>query len=168
MSDKVKFLLAGSSLIGSLVLPLVGLFYGWWNWNVVTGLILMAGIFLILMIFSGYLLFRIKDLSWLSVYMPFVFGTVYGFLPDSILYSFDDAAATTVGAILSYSLAIKKQPDTPKWIIIPLLAAGIYAFFGGAFLGPVDEFLVDAAALILAWLGTKQGREPDFEIMKKD
>jgi hypothetical protein len=163
MSDRIKFLLAGASLIGSLVLPLVGLIYGWWNWNVGAGLIIMAGIFLILMVFSGFLLFHIRDLSWLSVYIPFIFGTVYGFLPDSILYSIDDAAATTVGAILSYGLALKKQPGTSKWIIIPLLAAGIYAFFGGNFLGPVDEFLVDAVALILAWVVSRQTRDLEIE-----
>jgi hypothetical protein len=48
-------------------------------------------------------------------------------------------------------LALRKQPDTPKWAFIFLVGAGIYTFFGGFIPGPLDEFFVDAAALLLTW-----------------
>jgi predicted neutral ceramidase superfamily lipid hydrolase len=132
---------------------------GWRRWDATTGFILMAAIFVIMIILGSLILLRVKDLSWLSVYMPYIFGTVYGFLPDSIPFSIDDAAATTAGAIFSFTLALRKQSGTPKWIIVPLLAAGMYALLGGLIPGPVDEFLVDALALILAWIGTRQGNK---------
>jgi len=158
MHDKLKTILAGFFFVAALILPLFGLFIGWWKWDLSTGFILMLGIFIILCITGILLLLRVKDLSWIAVYMPYVFGSVYGFLPDSIPFSLDDAAATTAGAIFAFVLALRKQPKTPKWIILPLVAAGIYAFWGGTLPGPVDEFLVDALALVLAWAGTRQGK----------
>lgn len=156
MPDKVKLITAGILLVGALIMPLVGLFYGWWNWNLTTGLVIMTLVFLILLILSGFLLLRIKDLSWVSVFMPYLFGVAYSFLPDSIMYSFDDAAATSVGAIISYALVIRKQPDTPKWVLIPLAAAGIYTIFGGAIPGPGDELVIDLMALVISWLGARK------------
>jgi hypothetical protein len=157
MRDKLKLVLAGLLLISSLVLPLVGLFYGWWNRDAMLGIGLMVGTFIILLISSGLLLYSIKDLTWFSVFSPYLFGAVYGFLPDSIAFSIDDAASTTAGALLSYALIVRKQPDTPKWIVIPLLTAGIYALLGGYIPGPIDEFLIDVFALLLAWLGSRSG-----------
>ncbi len=159
MADRLKIILAFLLFLGALILPLAGLYLGWRQWDASTGFILMAGVFLIMSILGGLLLLSIKNLSWLSVYMPYLFGAVYGFLPDTIPFSVDDAAATTAGAIITFTLALRKQSETPKWIIIPLLAAGIYALLGGFVPGPADEFLVDALALILAWIGSRQGAE---------
>ncbi len=163
MSDRMKTLIAILCFLSALILPLVGLLVGWWKWDVTTGVWMMGGIFLVLCILGSLVLFRIKDLSWLGVYLPYLFGAAYGFLPDAIPLSVDDAAATSTGAILSALLALRKQPKTPKWIWIPLLAAGIYALAGGFIPGPVDEFIVDATALGIAWLGTRQG-EPKAKI----
>ena len=159
MSDRVKAFIAILCFLSALILPLVSLLIGWWKWDVTTGIWMMVGIFLVLCILGSLVLFRIKDLSWLGVYLPYIFGATYGFLPDSIPLSLDDAAATSTGAIFSVLLALRKQPRTPKWIWIPLLAGGIYALAGGFIPGPVDEFIVDAAALGIAWLGTRQGEK---------
>jgi len=130
MMDKFKLVLAGLLLVLSLVLPMLGLLFGWWYWDAFSGILLMVGTFLILIIFSGFLLLSIKDISWFSVFLPYIFGTVYGFLPDSIVFSLDDAVALTAGAIFTHALTIRKQPGTPRWIILPLLAAGGYALIG--------------------------------------
>jgi hypothetical protein len=39
----------------------------------------------------------------------------------------------------------------------------VYALVGGFIPGPVDEFLVDVAALGVAWLGTRQGRDEESQ-----
>jgi hypothetical protein len=158
MSDKLKLTLAGLMLIGSLVLPLVGLVYGWWNWDLITGIVIMTLVFIFMLVGSGLLLLRISELSWFSVYLPYLFGAVYSFLPDSIVYSIDDAAATSVGAVLSYALTLRKQPNTPRWVILPLIAAGIYALFGGAIPGTGDELLIDIIAFAISWLGIRKSQ----------
>ena len=156
MSDKTKITLAVLSFLSALILPLVGLFVGWWKWDMTTGILFMVGVFMLLSVIGSLFLFRVKELSWSGVFLPHIFGAVYGFLPDAVALSLDDAATSSAGAILSVILAFRKQPDTPKWIFIPLIAAGIYTLFGGALPGPLDEFIVDALALVFAWLGTRQ------------
>jgi len=164
MADKFKLVLAGLLLVSSLVLPLLGLFYGWWHWDATSGILLMVGTFLILIIISGFLLLSMKDITWFSVFVPYIFGTVYGFLPDSIIFSLDDAAAVTAGAIFTHALTLRKQPETQRWIILPLLTAGVYAFFGGYVPGPIDEFFVDVIGLLIAWLGTRQGSKRNIRL----
>lgn len=66
----------------------------------------------------------------------------YSLMPDFLLGPIDDAAAVAGGAILSFSLWLRKQPDTPKWIILPWLAASLYTLVGGLIPGPVDELIV--------------------------
>ena len=164
MLDKFKLVLAGLLLVSSLVLPMLGLLYGWWQWDAVSGILLMVGTFLILIIISGFLLLSIKNITWFSVFLPYIFGTVYGFLPDSIVFSFDDAVALTAGAIFTQALTFRKQPGTPRWIILPLLAAGVYAFIGGYIPGTIDELFVDVIGLLIAWLGTRQGSKGNLKI----
>ena len=159
MSDRSKTILAVLFFIGALILPFAGLIIGWWKWNPQTGIFIMAGMFLAMFVIGGMLLTRVKDISWLTVSLPYVFGALYGFLPDFIPFSVDDAAATTAGAIFSFVLALRKNPDTPKWVFLPLVAAGIYAFWGGYIPGPVDESLVDVLAIIIAGIGASQGRD---------
>jgi len=157
MSDRTKTILAVLFFIGALTLPIVGLVVGWWKWNPQTGIFIMAGTFLIMFVIGGLLLMKVKDLSWLTVSLPYIFGASYSLLPDLIPFSVDDAAATTAGALFSFALALRKKSDTPKWVFLPLVAAGIYAFFGGYIPGPVDELLVDVLAIIIAGVGVSQG-----------
>lgn len=161
MSDRAKTFTAIFCFLAALILPLVGLLVGWWKWNVTTGIWMMGGIFLVLTAVGGLILLQVRDLSWVGVYLPYIFGAAYGFLPDAVPLALDDAAATTAGALFSVLLAFRKQPGTPKWIWIPLLIAGVYALAGGFIPGPVDEFIVDTAALGIAWLGTRQGTEAE-------
>jgi hypothetical protein len=99
--------------------------------------------------------------------MPYIFGAVFSLLPDTIPFSIDDAVTTSTGALFTYILALRKQSKTPKWIIIPLLAAGIYAVIGGFFPGPVDEFLVDVFGLLIAWIGSRQSLQVSADRKEK-
>ncbi|MBE9524513.1 MAG: hypothetical protein IMY76_05405 [Chloroflexi bacterium] len=165
MSDRLKTIFAVICFLSALILPLINLVIGWWRWDAKIGLILMMVGFFIPLIAGGWALYRVQDLSWLTVGLPYVFGGLYTVLPDAIpLLPVDDAAATTAGALLSYALALRKQPDTPKWIFLPLLAAGVYAFFGGTIPGPIDEALVDVVAFAIAWIGVWRGRKSTIDV----
>jgi hypothetical protein len=167
MSDRVKTIFAVLCFLSTLMLPLISLVIGWWRWDAKTGLILMMAALLIplILISGGLALLRVQNLSWLKVSLPFVFGGLYTVLPDAIpLVPIDDAAVTTAGAFLSFALALRKQPGTPKWIFLPLLAAGIYAFFGGVIPGTIDEAFIDIAALIMAWIGARQERKSTVNV----
>ncbi|MEN8173382.1 MAG: hypothetical protein ABFS03_10940 [Chloroflexota bacterium] len=158
MSDRFKTIFAVFCFLCALILPLINLAIGWWRWDAKVGLILMIAGFIIPLAVGGISLYRVKDLSWLTVSLPYVFGGLYTVLPDTIpLLPVDDGAATTAGALLSYALAFRKQPETPKWIFLPLLGAGIYAFFGGTIPGPIDEAFVDIVAFVIAWIGVRRG-----------
>ena len=85
----MKTLIAILCFLSALILPLVGLLVGWWKWDVTTGIWMMGGIFLVLCILGSLALLRIKDLSWIGVYLPYIFGAAYGFLPDAIPLSVD-------------------------------------------------------------------------------
>lgn len=46
--------------------------------------------------------------------------------------------------MLTFVLWLRKQPETPKWIIFSLLVASLYTLVGGLIPGPVDELIVTA------------------------
>ena len=163
MNDKLKTIFALFLFIAALTLPLLGLAYGWWRWNVITGLLLMAAIFAVFFAAGGLMLTRVRDLSWLGTSLPFLFGGLYTALPDLIPLQADDAIATTSGALLSYALALRKQEGARWWVILPLLAAGIYAFWGSAIPGPVDEIVVNLVALLVAGAGTRGAEKQEIE-----
>ncbi len=163
MNDKLKTLLALICFVAALTLPLLGLAYGWWRWNVLTGLIIMVAIFVFFFAAGGLALTRVRDLSWLGTSLPFLFGGLYTALPDLIPLQVDDAIATTSGALLSYALAMRKQEGARWWVILPLLAAGIYAFWGSAIPGPVDEIVVNLVALLVAGAGTRETANQEIE-----
>ena len=134
MADKHKTFLAFFIFLGALILPLFGLMIGWRKWDATTGIILMAAIFVIMIVLGSLVLLRVKDLSWFSVYMPYIIGTVYGFLPDSIPFSVDDAAATTAGAIFSFTLAMKKNLGPQNGSLSPYWQPGCMRYWVVLFL----------------------------------
>jgi hypothetical protein len=153
MTDQTKSCLGTFFLISSIILPFVGLAVGWIGWNFKIGAIAASIIFASFFLLSGIILSTVKDLSWFTVSLPFLFGFLYSLLPDLIIGPIDDAAAVVAGAIFSFVLALKKEPDTPKWIIFPLFAAGLYTLVGTLIPGPVDESLVGAVCLGIAGYG---------------
>jgi hypothetical protein len=156
VSDRIKIILAVLFLIAALTLPLVGFAVGWNKWDIQGGLVVMLVTFVLLFLAGGFILFSVKDLTWLTIFLPFLSGSIYSFIPDFIPFSVDDATVTTLGGLLSFALAIRKDRNTPKWILLPLLGAGIYTFFGGTIPGGLDEIIIDAAALLIAGIGARK------------
>lgn len=152
-SDKIKLALALAFFVAAILFSLGGLVVGSIQWDVPTGVAVMIVVFLALFTIAGLFLFTLEDLSWLTVSLPYLVGVLYSVFPDFIPLSLDDAAATTAGAIFTFILALRKDPRTPKWVFLPLAAAGIYTFFGGLLPGPIDELLVDGIAFFLAAYG---------------
>lgn len=154
MGDRIKVFFAVVLFIAALILPLVGFGIGWYYWDVESGFYLMAGVFLVLLILVGLILLRVKDLSWLTVSLPYLLSTGYT-VTDIVPLGVDDAIVTALGSLMTYVLALRKDPDTPRWIIVPLLGAAVYAFFGGFIPGGLDELIVNLVAIAMATAGTK-------------
>jgi hypothetical protein len=163
MGDRLKIFLAILFFIGALILPLMGLGIGWYNWDFETGLAIMTAFFFALFILGGVILFQVKDLSWLTVSLPYLFGFGYTFSPDLIPLGGDDAAVSAVGSVMAYLLALRKDPRTPKWIIIPLLLAAAYTFIGGPIPGGLDELIVNVLAIGVAGYGVNRATKEDQE-----
>ena len=174
MSDRVKIVFAVALFLSALILPFVGLAVGWSNWDFETGLIFMGVIFLGLFVLGGVVLFRVKNLTWLTVSLPYLFGVGYTLSPDLIPLGGDDAVMTATGSLMAYLLALQKDPRTPKWIILPLLLAAAYTLFGGTIPGGLDEILVNLLAIGLAGYGVNRATKKDAaeieieEIQAKD
>jgi hypothetical protein len=142
MTDRTKNCLSVFFFTSMFVLPPIGLGIGWISWNFKTGAVVALITFAALFLLGGIFLATVKNPTWLSVGWPFTCGLIYSILPDFIIGPIDDAAAVAAGAILSFSLWLRKQPDTPKWIILPWLAASLYTLVGGLVPGPIDELIV--------------------------
>ncbi len=163
MSDKIKTFLALIFFTLGVTVPLIGVAtfvasaLGWIKVAPWVGIAIAIATLLVFFAIGVALLAGVKDLSWLTVSLPFLFSALYTWIPDLIPFSLDDAAAMTAGAIFSAFLAIRKNPNAPRWIALPLIGAAVYTFFGGALPGPVDEMLVDGLALLVAVYGANRG-----------
>lgn len=163
MADKLKTVLALIFFTLGVTLPLIGVaaamasLFGWIETEAWVGITLAVTTLIVFFLIGVALLASVKDLSWLTVTLPFLFSALYTWIPDLIPFSIDDAAAMTAGAIFSAFLAIRKNPNAPRWIALPLIGAAAYTFFGGTLPGPMDEMLVDILALVVTVYGANQG-----------
>lgn len=142
------------------VLPILVLAFGWIGWDFRTGALAALGTLIILFVLAGVLVSTVKDPSWIAVGMPFSFAVVYTLVPDFIAGQFDDAAVIAAGALLTFGLWLRKQPDAPKWIVFPLLFSALYTLFGGMFPGPVDELFVTAITTGASVAGASRRKLP--------
>lgn len=155
MSDKIKTFLAILLFFLSLVMPVAGILYGLGRWDALTILLVMGGIFVAFFAGGVLVLATVKDFTWMTASLPFLFSSFYTILPD-FPGPIDDAAVTSAGALITYFFALRRNEGTPKWIIIPLLLAGAYTLLGGSFFpGPIDEVVVDVIALLIASYGAR-------------
>jgi len=156
MNDTNKACLSAVAFAAMIVLPLLGLAIGWLAWDIETGAVIAIVLFGVCFLASGVLLALVKDLTWLTASLPAVFGILYGLLPDLIPGPIDDAVAFSGGSLLSFALWIRRDPHTPRWVIWPLLAAGVYTLVGGFIPGPVDELLAYVLTTGVAVFGISQ------------
>lgn len=154
MNDKFKTFFAIIFFFLALIMPVTGLIYGASRWNAFTILLVMGAIFVFLFVGGLLILTTVQDFSWMTASLPFLFSGFYTILPD-LPGSIDDATVTTAGALMTYVFALRRNETTPKWIIIPLLAAAAYTLLGGTVPGPVDEVLIDIIALLVAGAGAR-------------
>jgi hypothetical protein len=161
MNDKIKTFLALIFFALGVTLPLIGVaasvasVLGWIQTDPWVGVAIAVATLIVFFVIGVALLAGVKDLSWLTVSLPFVFSALYSWIPDLIPFSIDDGAAMTAGAIFSAFLAIRKNSNAPRWVALPLIGAAVYTFFGGALPGPIDEMLVDILALAVALYGAR-------------
>jgi len=169
--DKMKLIAACILFVLAIIVPLL-IFVGGGgitivqmaanqaDTNVLSNILVIVGIagvaFLIFVGSALFLLFRMKNMPWLAAGLPFLFGTAYtasiaDLVPDivPVITKMDDGAAVTFGAIFSFLLALKRDERTPKWVLIPLLIAAVYTFFGGVIPGGLDEFIVQGLSFLV-------------------
>lgn len=154
MNDKFKTIFAIIIFFLSLTLPVTALLYGVGHWDALTIIFAMGALFVVLFLGGVFVLTTVQDFTWLTASLPFLFSGFYTILPD-IPGPVDDTAVTTTGALITYFFALQRNQNTPKWILLPLLAAAAYTFLGGVIPGPIDEVLVDVIALLVAGSGVR-------------
>jgi len=163
VTDGTKTRLSVLLYASMFVLPVVSLAIGWIVWDLRVGAVAALVTFTTCFLLAGVLLATVEDISWFAVSLPFALGVIYAVSPDFILGSFDDAAVISAGALMTFALWVRKQPDTPKWVVFPLLVSGLYTLVGDAIPGRVDELLVAIISAggsgYAAWRRFEHGRE---------
>jgi hypothetical protein len=127
--------------------PVAGIVIGLVTWNWRYGL--LAGFigFCVPLALSTWVLSTVKEPGLFLTWAPFTLGVLYTILPDAFPLPIDDAAATAAGAIATFGLWLKRQPDVPKTAALPLIFAAVYTLVGAMIPGPVDELFVNALAI---------------------
>jgi len=98
-------------------------------------------------VISAGVMSTIREPSVFMTWAPFAGGIIYTVVPDLMPLPFDDAAAVAAGAIATFALWLKRQPDMPKAAVLPLLFGALYTLVGMFIPGPVDELLVNGIAV---------------------
>ena len=160
MTDQTKTCLSVLAYFSMIILPAVGFLIGWIGWDIRTGIVTASIIFVVFFFIGGGFLAFVKNLSWFTVSLPLIMATIYTILPNFLPSQIDDTIVMTAGAMLTFTLWLRKQPETPKWIIFPLLMASMYTLVGGFIPSPVDELFVTAIAFGTSYYGAvKSGQQ---------
>lgn len=164
MTDQRKTCLSVLAYFSMIILPAVGFLIGWIGWDIRRGIITALILFTIFFLLGGGFLATVKKLSWFAVSLPLIVATIYTILPDFLPGPIDDTIVMTTGAMFTFTLWLRKQPETPKWIIFPLLMASLYTLVAGIIPGPVDQLIVTAIASGTAIFGTLQSGQQSKQI----
>jgi hypothetical protein len=135
----------------AFVLPVVGFFAGWGQWDVETGAAIGAGIFVVMMLTAVIIALTIDHISWLFSFLPLLSSLLYTVAPDFVPGLVEDAAVVGVGAFFTLILVLKKV--VPVYILLAVLVTGVYAWFGRELLaGFVDELGLFLGVLLLGFV----------------
>ncbi len=139
--------------LSMMVLPVAAFLVGWIGWDVRIGA--AAGLVAFVVCFAvglAYAFFS-RDVSpWLAS-IPYFFGLMYTLLPDFLPGPLDDLAVALAGSVFTFFIWLRRIPDTPRWIIFPLLLASLYTFLGYLIPTPADEMIVFALGAAAAAFG---------------
>ena len=152
MSDRIKTYLSIFFFALALILPLIGGAIGWAGWEFRVGVVAAASLFAVCFVLGVLLALLVKEPAWFEILTPFVSGILYSVL-NLIPLPFDDVLVAIAGAVTSYTMALKRYTDAPRWIVAPPLAAAIYTLFGEFIPGPVDELAVSFLAAVVSSVG---------------
>jgi hypothetical protein len=136
----------------ALILPLIGGAIGWAGWEFKVGVIAATILFALCFVLGVLFALLIKEPAWVEILMPFASGIFYSVL-NLVPLPFDDVLVAIAGAVTSYTMALKRYTDAPRWIVAPPLAAAVYTLFGEFIPGPVDELAVSLLAAIISSVG---------------
>jgi hypothetical protein len=142
ISDKNKIWIAIACFTAMLIMPVAAFMVGWIGWDIKTGSLAALIVFLTFFICGCATLLFIKKIPALVASMPFMVGFIYAVLPVPIPGPLDNTGVALVGALLSYTLWLRRTPATPRWIVLPLLFAASYNMIGWLIPGPFDELFI--------------------------
>ena len=152
MKDRIKSYLSIFFFALALILPLIGGFIGWAGWEFKVGVIAATILFAVCFVLGVLFALLVQEPHWFEILTPFASGILYSVL-NLVPLPFDDILVAIAGAVASYTIALKRYADAPKWIIAPPLAAAIYTVFGEFIPGPVDELVVSLLAAAISSAG---------------
>lgn len=122
---------------------------GWVNWGWLMGFNMFAGMLLAGFIISFILIFFIKSLSTVDVFLPIPISIIWCAILLPLKVSTDLISPATMilsGFLLSYSLWMYKQKELSKgWIAIPVLVF-LYEMTPITFPGPFDNAFAAAGS----------------------
>ena len=152
LKDRIKTYLSILFFALALILPLIGGAIGWAGWEFKVGVIVAAIVFSVCFVLGVLFALLVQEPAWFEILTPFVSGILYSVL-NLVPLPFDDVLVAIAGAVTSYTMALKRYTEAPKWIVAPPLAAAVYTLFGEFIPGPVDELAVSFVAAIISSVG---------------
>jgi len=156
--DKQKGYLSCSFMVLAFILPLVGFAYGTSQYDVTTGATIAAGVFVLLMLGAIVIALTIEHISWLFTFLPLLSSFIYSIAPDFVPGPVEDLIVLAVGAFFTLVLIVKKV--APSYVLLAVLVAGVYAWFGREwFPGFVDELMLFAFVLLLGFFVDRNTRQ---------
>lgn len=114
MTDKTKTRFSVLAYIFMIIFPPVGFLIGWIGWNIRTGIITALILFAVFLFLGSVFLMIVNNLSWFNVSLPLIGTAIYTILPISLPGPIDDTIIMTAGAMFTFTLWLRKQPETPK------------------------------------------------------
>ena len=140
--------------LASLMAPLTAYMLSQSENKIIT---LLTGFFiaLLLLIFGIYFFVTSsvirKIFDWGITVAPVFISLLYTLMPDCIPLPIDDAMVFLAGAMATFGLILRRNPDIPRKTIFTILITAGLTLLGFLIPGSVDEFLIQTIGIIIAF-----------------